>query len=196
MKKERGLLIVLSGPSGVGKSTIRRRLIEENDDYWYSISMTTRKPRIIEKTNLLEEHGKDYYFVSKEEFNQNIENDNFFEYAEIYDGLFYGTPKDKIFEMLDKGYNVVLELDVQGAIIVKEKYKDAILIFIKPPTLEELERRLRSRRTDTEEVILERLAKAEYEISKSNQYDYVIISDSKEHDYNEVVKIIKEKEKD
>ena len=189
MKQNKGLLIIISGPSGVGKSTIRSRLVNENNNFWYSISMTTRKPRTTE------ENGKDYYFVSVEEFKKNIENDNFIEYAEVYDGLYYGTPKDKVFEMLNKGYNVILEIDVQGAIIIKSKFKEAILIFIKPPTLEELEKRLRNRNSDSEEKIIERLKKAEYEISFTDKYDYVIESGSREHDYEEVKNIIKNEQK-
>lgn len=195
MKQNKGLLIIISGPSGVGKSTIRSRLVNENNNFWYSISMTTRKPRIIEKTKKMEEHGKDYYFVSVEEFNKNIENDNFIEYAEVYDGLYYGTPKDKVFEMLNNGYNVILEIDVQGAIIIKSKFKEAILIFIKPPTLEELEKRLRNRNSDSENIIIERLKKAEYEISFINEYDHIIESGSKEHDYNEVLDIINQEQR-
>ncbi len=190
---KRGMLIIISGPSGVGKSTIRRRLVEENNNFWYSISMTTRQPRINEKTGMLEENGKDYFFVDINTFKENIKNDNFFEYAEVYKDIYYGTPKDKVFKKLNQGINVILEIDVQGALIIKKTYSDAISIFIKPPTFKELERRLRGRNSDSEEKIQERIKKSEYEISFSDKYDYVVISGSKENDYNEVLSIINKK---
>lgn len=167
----KGKLIVISGPSGVGKSTIRSRLINESDIFWYSISMTTRAPRCGEVD------GVDYYFVSKEEFLDNINNDNLLEYAEVYKDVFYGTPKDKVVEMLDKGINVVLEIDVEGAFNVKKNYPDAILIFIAPPSEDDLEIRLRSRNTDSEDKIIERISKAKYELSFKEKYDYIIIND-------------------
>ena len=195
MKKTKGLLIVISGPSGVGKSTVRKRLIEENPNYWYSISMTTRKPRLVSKNGKMEEEGKDYYFVTEESFKENIKNNNFFEYAEVYKGLYYGTPKNKVLEMLDKGYNVVLEIDVQGALLIKKQYSEAILIFINPPSIEELERRLTNRKTDKEEDIKERIEKAKFEISFAKQYDYVVLSGTNDEDYQKILKIIKDKEK-
>jgi len=190
MKKKKGLLIVISGPSGIGKTTIRERLVKENDDFWYSISMTTRKPRKIEKTNKYEQNGIDYYFVDEDEFISNIKENNFLEYAEVYKELYYGTLKDIVFKKLDEGINVILEIDVNGAKQVRKNYKNALLIFIKPRSLEELEYRLRNRRTDTEDAIKERLEKAIYEISNSGIYDYVIESGSKEEDYEKVKNII------
>lgn len=190
MKKKKGLLIVISGPSGIGKTTIRERLVKENDDFWYSISMTTRKPRKIEKTNRYEQNGIDYYFVDEDEFISNIKENNFLEYAEVYKYLYYGTLKDIVFKKLDEGINVILEIDVNGAKKVRKNYKNALLIFIKPRSLEELEYRLRNRRTDTEDAIKERLEKAIYEISNSGIYDYVIESGSKEEDYEKVKNII------
>lgn len=190
MKKKKGLLIVISGPSGIGKTTIRERLVKENNDFWYSISMTTRKPRKIEKTNRYEQNGIDYYFVDEDEFISNIKENNFLEYAEVYKGLYYGTLKDIVFKKLDEGINVILEIDVNGAKQVRKNYKNALLIFIKPHSLEELEYRLRNRRTDTEDAIKERLEKAIYEISNSGIYDYVIESGSKEEDYEKVKNII------
>lgn len=195
MKKTKGLLIVISGPSGVGKSTVRRRLIEENPNYWYSISMTTRKPRLVSKNGQIEENGKDYYFVTEEDFKENIRNNNFFEYAEVYEGLYYGTPKDKVLEMLEKGYNVILEIDVQGALLIKKQYPKAVLIFINPPSIEELERRLTNRKTDKQEDIKERIEKAKFEIAYAKQYDYVVLSGSNDEDYQKVLKIIQKKEK-
>lgn len=190
MKKKKGLLIVISGPSGIGKTTIRERLVKENDGFWYSISMTTRKPRKIEKTNRYEQNGIDYYFVDEDEFISNIKENNFLEYAEVYKDLYYGTLKDIVFKKLDEGINVILEIDVNGAKQVRKNYKNALLIFIKPRSLEELEYRLRNRRTDTEDAIKERLEKAIYEISNSGIYDYVIESGSKEEDYEKVKNII------
>ena len=190
MKKKKALLIVISGPSGIGKTTIRERLVKENDDFWYSISMTTRKPRKIEKTNRYEQNGIDYYFVDEDEFISNIKENNFLEYAEVYKDLYYGTLKDIVFKKLDEGINVILEIDVNGAKQVRKNYKNALLIFIKPRSLEELEYRLRNRRTDTEDAIKERLEKAVYEISNSGIYDYVIESGSKEEDYEKVKNII------
>lgn len=190
MKKKKGLLIVISGPSGIGKTTIRERLVKENDDFWYSISMTTRKPRKIEKTNRYEQNGIDYYFVDEDEFISNIKENNFLEYAEVYKDLYYGTLKDIVFKKLDEGINVILEIDVNGAKQVRKNYKNALLIFIKPRSLEELEYRLRNRRTDTEDAIKERLEKAVYEISNSGIYDYVIESGSKKEDYEKVKNII------
>lgn len=190
MKKKKGLLIVISGPSGIGKTTIRERLVKENDDFWYSISMTTRKPRKIEKTNRYEQNGIDYYFVDEDEFISNVKENNFLEYAEVYKGLYYGTLKNIVFKKLDEGINVILEIDINGAKQVRKNYKNALLIFIKPHSLEELEYRLRNRRTDTEDAIKERLEKAIYEISNSGIYDYVIESGSKEEDYEKVKNII------
>ena len=190
MKKKKGLLIVISGPSGIVKTTIRERLVKENDDFWYSISMTTRKPRKIEKTNRYEQNGIDYYFVDEDEFISNIKENNFLEYAKVYKDLYYGTLKDIVFKKLDEGINVILEIDVNGAKQVRKNYKNALLIFIKPHSLEELEYRLRNRRTDTEDAIKERLEKAIYEISNSGIYDYVIESGSKEEDYEKVKNII------
>ena len=112
MKKKKGLLIVISGPSGIGKTTIRERLVKENDDFWYSISMTTRKPRKIEKTNRYEQNGIDYYFVDEDEFISNIKENNFLEYAEVYKDLYYGTLKDIVFKKLDEGINVILEIGI------------------------------------------------------------------------------------
>lgn len=181
----KGKLIVISGPSGVGKSTIRSRLINDENNFWYSISMTTRSPRDGEVD------GVDYYFVSKDDFLKNISNNNFLEYAEVYNNIFYGTPKDKVVKMLNKGINVVLEIDVEGAFIVKKNYPDAILIFIAPPSEDDLEVRLRLRNTDNEDKIIERVNKAKYELSFKDKYDYVIINDDIETCVNDLKNIVK-----
>lgn len=189
----KGKLIIISGPSGVGKSTIRKRLVDENNNFWYSISMTTRKPRIDEKTNKLEENGNEYYFVNLEEFKENIKKDNFLEYTEVYNGIYYGTLKSTVIEKLEQGINVILEIDVDGALKIKNKFPEAILIFIKPKSFFELEQRLRNRKSDSEDKIKERLDKALYEIEKSIYYDYVIESNTKEEDYEKVKEIVLKK---
>ena len=187
----KGKLFIISGPSGVGKSTLRENLLKDFDNFWYSISMTTRKPRVHEKTKKLEQNGVDYFFVSKDEFIDNIKKNNFLEYAEVYKDIYYGTPKDKVLEKLNNGINVILEIDVDGKEIVKKNYNDCISIFIKPKSLSELENRLLKRKSETYDKIKTRLERAEYEISKSSTYDYVIVSNTKEEDYDNFSKLIK-----
>lgn len=182
---QKGKLIIISGPSGSGKSTIREQIVKNNKNIWYSISMTTRKPRINEKNEI------DYYFVTKEEFLKEIENNNFYEYAEVYKDIYYGTPKNKVEEMLNKGYDVILEIDVDGALQIKEQDKDAILIFIMPPSIEELKNRLENRKTDSKEKIKERLDKALYEISFKDKYDYIVLNDNIDKAVKELENIIK-----
>ena len=136
--------------------------------------MTTRTPREGEINE------KDYYFVTKKEFIKNIKEDNFFEYAEVYKDVFYGTPKNKVIEKLENGINVLLEIDVKGALNIKNKYHEAILIFIYPPSIEELKKRLLQRQTDNKDVIEERISKAQYEISFKDRYDYMITNNNLE----------------
>lgn len=187
----KGNLIIISGPSGVGKSTIRKRIIKDFDNFKYSVSLTTRKPRIDEETNAEEENGKEYYFVTPEIFKENIKNNNFLEHQEVYKDTFYGTLKKDVMNLIDNGINVILEIDVDGALNIKKEYKDTTLIFIKPSSLEELENRLRNRNSDSSKKIEERLEKAKYEINKSKYYDYVITSTNKEEDYKKIKNIIK-----
>ena len=187
----KGNLIIISGPSGVGKSTIRKRIIKEFDNFKYSVSLTTRKPRIDEETNAEEENGKEYYFVTPEIFKENIKNNNFLEYQEVYKDTFYGTLKKDVMNLIDNGINVILEIDVDGALNIKKEYNDTTWIFIKPSSLEELENRLRNRNSDSSKKIEERLEKAKYEINKSKYYDYVITSTNKEEDYKKIKNIIK-----
>ena len=187
----KGNLIIISGPSGVGKSTIRKRIIKEFDNFKYSVSLTTRKPRIAEETNAEEENGKEYYFVTPEIFKENIKNNNFLEYQEVYKDTFYGTLKKDVMNLIDNGINVILEIDVDGALNIKKEYNNTTLIFIKPSSLEELENRLRNRNSDSSKKIEERLEKAKYEINKSKYYDYVITSTNKEEDYKKIKNIIK-----
>ncbi len=168
---KRGLLIVFSGPSGVGKGTIRNLFINNEElNLAFSISMTTRKPRINEVD------GQDYFFVSREEFEQAIKEDKLLEYAEFV-GSYYGTPLDYVNKLRDEGKNVLLEIEVQGALQVQEKVKDALSIFIVPPSFEELERRIRGRRSEPEEIIQQRLAKASAELEMMGRYKYVICND-------------------
>ncbi len=181
----RGTLIILSGPSGVGKGTVREQLFKMDDlNLAYSISMTTRKPRPGEV------NGVDYYFVDQATFNQKIQEDGFLEYAQFVSNS-YGTPKDKVEEMLEEGKNVVLEIEVQGALQVMEKVPEALTIFLVPPSMEELERRIRGRKTEAESVMQERLAKAEREIKTKDSYKHVVVNNTVEQAANEIADIIR-----
>ena len=167
----RGLLIVLSGPSGVGKGTVRKALFEmPEQEFVYSVSMTTRAPRPGEVD------GVDYYFVSREEFEKQIAAGNLLEYAEFV-GNYYGTPKDKVEEQLNMGKEVILEIEVNGAFQVREKCKDAVFVFLVPPTRHALYERLKSRGTESEERILARIEKANKEFKLAHQYDYIVVND-------------------
>lgn len=165
---KKGKLFVISGPSGVGKNTIINEYIKDKN-VKLSISATTRKPRDGDID------GKDYYFLTKEEFEEGIKNDNFLEYA-IYNDNYYGTPKSKIEEDLNNGIDVFLELEVQGGLQIKDKFKESVLIFIMPPSIEELEERLRKRNLDSDEMIKNRLKIAEEEIQVSVKYDYMLVN--------------------
>lgn len=179
MKK--GLLIVVSGPSGVGKGTVREKYMNDPElKLVYSISMTSRTKRPNEQ------EGVDYYFVSKQRFQQAIDNNELLEYAEFV-GNYYGTPLDKVEQLRLQGKNVILEIEVEGAAKVRELCPDALTIFIIPPSMEELERRIRGRRTEAEEVIQQRLAKAEREMKMASLYKYTICND----DADLAAKIIK-----
>ena len=166
---EKGRFIVLSGPSGVGKGTICSRLINDLNA-WYSVSMTTRGIREGEVD------GVNYYFVSKEEFKKRIQEGNFLEYN-IYNDNYYGTPKDKIMEKMEKGINVFSEIDVNGAFNIKKIFPDSLLIYIAPPSIEDLRNRLIGRGTEDEETIQKRLKIAEEELKRVDFYDYVVIND-------------------
>ncbi len=180
----KGLLVIISGPSGVGKGTLRKKLLETNDlNLFYSVSMTTRKPRVGEV------NGSDYYFVSKEEFDKNIESGNLLEWAEFV-GNKYGTPKDKVEEQLSQGKNVLLEIEVNGTDQVLSTVDDVCSIFIMPPSLEELENRIRGRSTETEDVIQSRLEKARKEFLLKDKYKHIVINDDLDKAVNEIRKII------
>ena len=168
---ERGLLIVFSGPSGVGKGTVRQEIFSTPDHkFEYSVSMTTRAQLPGEVD------GKDYFFRSREEFEELIRNGQMLEYAE-YVGNYYGTPLTYVNETLDKGIDVFLEIEVQGALQVKKKVPDAVFIFLTPPDLNELQERLVGRGTDSEEVIAQRIERAREEIALMSEYDYAIVND-------------------
>ena len=168
---ERGLLIVFSGPSGVGKGTVRQEIFSTPDHkFEYSVSMTTRAQRPGEVD------GKDYFFRSREEFEELIRKGQMLEYAE-YVGNYYGTPLTYVNETLDKGIDVFLEIEVQGALQVKKKVPDAVFIFLTPPDLNELQERLVGRGTDSEEVIAQRIERAREEIALMSEYDYAIVND-------------------
>mgnify|MGYP000995245758 CR=1 FL=1 len=182
---DRGLLIVISGPSGVGKGTVRSALFNmKGHNLVYSISMTTRKPRNGEV------NGREYYFVTKEEFMKNVEEGKMLEYAEFV-GNYYGTPLAAVQELLDQGKEVVLEIDVQGATQVREKMKDAVLIFIAPPSYEELLNRLKARGTESDEVIKARIEKAKREIDLAYMYDYIVVNDTVENAADKILAIIR-----
>lgn len=182
MNKKKGAFIVISGPSGVGKNTIADILIDKGYGI-YSVSVTTRGIRDGEK------EGRDYFFVSKEEFDKNIENDNFLEYAKYGDN-YYGTLKSYVFDNIDNGTNVIAVVDIQGGVNIEKIFPEAVLIFIMPPSFEELEKRLRGRGTDSEEAILKRLEIAKKEMDFSSHYDYVVINNTVDEAVNDIANII------
>ena len=169
--KEKGILTVVSGFSGAGKGTLMKNLMKKHGEtYALSISATTRNPRPGE------EHGKEYFFISKEEFEKMIANDELIEYAKYVEN-YYGTPKDYVMTQLEEGKDVILEIEVQGALQIKEKYPDALLLFVTPPTAEELKNRLVNRGSETMKVIESRMARAAEESELMDKYDYLVIND-------------------
>lgn len=168
-----GGLFVISGPAGTGKGTLVHRIMKRLDDVWLSISATTRAPRPGEI------EGVDYYFKSDSEFDTLIENDGLLEWAEVH-GMRYGTPRDTVLQKIEEGKRVILEIDVQGAFQIRRRYPNAVLIFIVPPSMDELIRRLYSRGTETEEQIRRRLQTAKVELSETNEYDVQIVNDDLE----------------
>lgn len=168
--ERKGLLIVVSGFAGSGKGTLMKRLVEDYDGYALSVSMTTRNPRPGEV------HGREYFFVSKEEFEQKIDEGGLIEYASYVEN-YYGTPRDYVEEQMAAGKDVLLEIEIQGALKVKKRFPDAVLIFVLPPSVEELYRRLKNRGTETEDVIRKRMSRAREEAGVIGKYDYIVIND-------------------
>ncbi len=183
MVQSKGKLFVISGPSGAGKGTLRKELFRRVPNLVYSVSVTTRKPRAGEKD------GVDYFFISKEEFERMKRKGELLEWAEVHGNL-YGTPKKFVESKLKEGKSVVLEIDVQGAFQVKKSFPEAVLIFILPPSEEELIRRLKKRGTETEKEMELRLKNAQWEMGKMDVYDYAIINDDVERASDELVKIV------
>ena len=177
-------LIIITGPSGVGKGTVVKELLDRNKDIWLSISATTRNPRIGEKD------GENYYFISDERFKDMIDKKEFLEWAQ-FAGNYYGTPLSTVNEKIEKGFIVLLEIEVEGAKQIKEKFPESLSIFLLPPSKEELEKRIRNRGTEKEEAIDRRLSRADYEIASSDEFDFVLTNLDVDETVKEVFKIIK-----
>lgn len=183
MAEQKGKLIVISGPSGAGKSTVVFKALEGRNDICFSVSATTRKPRPNEVD------GREYFFVEPDKFKEMVANDEFLEHAE-YVANSYGTPRAYVEKKLNEGLNVLLDIEVQGALQVHEKMPEAVMIFFIPPSMEELERRLRSRGTDSDRKIEARLIRAREELEAATFYDYLIINDDIDVAANEFASII------
>jgi guanylate kinase len=182
-KNPQGILLILSGPSGAGKGTICNKLLEKREDLSYSVSCTTRAPRKGEVD------GVNYFFVSREKFEDMIKNDELIEYAEVY-GNYYGTPRSYVLNQVQRGKDVVLEIDPQGALQIKEHFSDAVFVFIVPPSLKELSARIYKRGTDKESVIKKRLSAATDELKYASKYDYIVVNDDVEKATRKVDNII------
>lgn len=181
-KNSKGLLLIISGPSGTGKGTICKELIKRND-FWLSVSATTRAPREGEID------GQNYYFFKKEQFLEKIEDDDFLEYAEVY-GNYYGTPKSNVIEKLEDGKDVILEIDIQGALRIKETYSEGVFIFILPPSMEELKNRIIKRGSETPESLMTRFKSAYKEINYVSKYNYAVVNDELEEAVRKIESII------
>lgn len=178
-----GNLFVISGPSGAGKGTLLSKVIERIPDTWVSVSATTRNPRPGE------EEGIHYYFLDKDHFLELVNHDGFLEWAKVHDN-YYGTLKESVLEHMKAGEQVILEIDVQGALQVRNVIPEAHLVFIEPPSLEELERRLRSRGTESDDVISSRMKTAEVELAQKMEYDIQVVNDDLEQAVNELTAVI------
>ena len=184
----RGKLIIISAPSGTGKSTIISWLMKEHPELnlAFSISCTSRPPRGTEQ------NGVEYFFLTPEEFRQRIDNDEFLEYEEVYEGRFYGTLKAQVERQLEAGQNVVFDVDVKGGVNIKKFYGDkALSLFIQPPSINELRKRLEGRATDTPEVIDQRIARAEFELTFADKFDKIVINDKLEYAESDALEAIK-----
>ncbi len=183
----KGKMLIVSAPSGSGKSTIVNWLMQEHPELklYFSISCTSRAPRGTEQ------NGVEYFFLTPEEFKAKIQNDEFLEYEEVYENRFYGTLKQQVERQREQGQNVVFDVDVKGGVNIKKFYGDqALSLFIQPPSVEELRRRLEGRGTDTQEAIEQRLAKAEYEITFAPQFDRIIVNDDLEAAKQEALRVV------
>jgi guanylate kinase len=180
---QKGLLVVVSGPSGTGKGTVCQKLLSHRHNVRYSVSATTRKPREGEID------GKNYFFVTESKFLDMLENDALIEWDKYCDN-YYGTPKEYVESCLDEGFDVILEITVEGALEIKHKYPECVLIFIVPPSLEELRRRIESRATECCDVIEKRLDQASKEIKQVPKYDYLILNDSVEKAVLDIEKVL------
>lgn len=183
MKTQKGILMVLSGFSGAGKGTLVKGLLKKYDEYALSVSMTTRAPREGERD------GVEYFFTTREKFEETIVNNGLVEYA-LYCGNYYGTPRAYVEEQLAAGKNVILEIEIQGALKIKEKFPDSLLVFVTPPSGAELKRRLEKRGTESAEVIAQRLARAAEESEGIEAYDYIVINDNLEECVEEVHRLV------
>ena len=182
--KNQKKLIILTGPSGVGKGTVVKEILGREKKIWLSISATTREPREGEKD------GENYYFLNQEKFKEMIEQNLLLEWAK-FAGNYYGTPLSSVNDKVKKGFTVLLEIEVEGAKQIKNKFPNSLSIFLLPPDKEELERRIRNRATEKEESIKKRLSRANYEISVSNQFDYALINHNVDETVKKIIKLIK-----
>ena len=181
----KGKLIIFSAPSGAGKTTIVRHLLEKDFNLEFSVSATSRNPRPNEK------NGKDYYFLTLEEFIKRVGNDEFLEWEEVYKGIRYGTLKSEVERIRNQGKNVIFDVDVVGGLNIKKYYGDeALAVFVQPPSVEELKKRLTQRSTETDDKIAMRIAKAEHELSFAPQFDVVLVNDNLEQAFTEAEKVI------
>ncbi len=183
--QKKGKLIIFSAPSGAGKTTIVKHLLQQNFNLEFSISATSRKARHTEI------HGMDYYFLSEKEFQQKADNNEFLEWEEVYKGTCYGTLKSEVERIRNVGKNVIFDVDVVGGLNIKKYYgKEALAVFVQPPSINELKVRLRNRSTETDGKIQMRIAKAEHELSFANQFDAVIVNEDLQLAFKEVKKIV------
>lgn len=184
-----GKLFIISGPSGTGKGTICKRLLQMDEDIVLSVSVTTRKPRQGEV------HGREYFFVERDEYMKMLEEGGLLEHASVYGQTLYGTPRQPVVRWLCEGRDVILEIDVQGAFQVRDNYPDCVLIFVFPPSMEELKERIKGRGSETEETMQARLAEAQREMELAERYDYRIVNRDVEKASMELYEIIKEERK-